>query len=83
MINVVNAESAIAAFGLLQAYPVLMRLQHGVIEKSCTAPVVWKFQLTTNSRHNIKGCSPDVHSLPFGLPHCSALLDDGFLQLSS
>jgi len=66
-----------------QAYPVLMSIQHGVIEKKSyiayCIPIVWKIQFTTDSQHNIKGCSPDVRSLPSGLPRCSALLGDEFL----
>jgi len=57
MFNVIDAESTVAAVGCFQAYPVLMSLQHGVIEKKsdiayCTASVIRKIQFTTNSWHN-------------------------------
>ena len=84
MYNVIDAEPTVTSIRRLQAYSVLMSLQHGVIEKKSgityrTASVIWKIQFTTNLWHNIKCCSPDIRSLPSGLPSCSALLSDEFL----
>ena len=68
MFNVIDAQSTVTAVGRFQAYPVLMSLQHGVIEKKsdiayCTASVIWKIQFTTITRGIISNVARPTFAL--------------------